>query len=107
MHRGLENSRVQLRDDLIGFYECVVIGKELLDITGDLAADLDVDYRVERPAGSHDLGQVPTGDLGSLVLRRVVVVGFEIPEHAAEYASEQDDDYEPFDSAGFCIFWHS
>src|SRR6266498_3902603 len=56
--------RTAARDDLALFHLGVEVGEELLDLTGDLRADLDRDDGVERPGGGDSGGQRAAGHSG-------------------------------------------
>src|SRR5439155_928046 len=81
---GLECSRVQLSHDLVGFHLGIVIREKLLDVAGDLAADLDIDDGIQLAGGSNNLSEVSTRHEAGLVLGSIVMVAREIPNAAAD-----------------------
>ncbi len=73
MHNRRIRRRIDLRDNLPGLHLGVKIGVELEDVAGNLAAHLDVDHRIKRSRGGHDLGDISAGDGSSLILHGVGV----------------------------------
>ena len=55
VHGRLVDGRIDLRDDLPGFHRRIEIDEQLLDVAGDLAADLHVDDRIQRARRGHGL----------------------------------------------------
>ena len=106
MNGGLEDGRVQLGDDLVGFDQGIVVGEQLGDVAGNLAADLDVEDGIQLAAGGHHLGQIAAGDARSLILRRLGVVVLEV-HHAAHRGAEHYQNQYPLRPAELAISCHN
>ncbi len=88
MHVGLEEGRVQLRDDLVGLDQGIEVGEELDDVAGNLAPDLHIEHRDSTvPLAVTSLDHIAAGDGRSLILRRLGVILLEI-HHPADHSAE-------------------
>src|SRR5207237_7905431 len=72
VRRGRQDLGIDPRDDLALLDHGVEIDEELLDLTRDLATDLDGDDGVEVARGGHGGGEGPALDLGQAVLRGAI-----------------------------------
>ena len=83
--------RIDLRHLLPRFHLRIKIGVELEDVPGNLAAHLDVDHRIKRSRGRHDLGDISAGHGRGLVLHGVGMRVFEVPPSAAGNAEKDQN----------------
>ena len=85
-HARLENRRIDLCHYLSRLHRRIKIDKKLLDVSGNLAADLHVHDRVERAGGGDRLCDRAACDGGGLVFSRAVSTA------APETEKRQQDD---------------
>jgi hypothetical protein len=67
-HAVLEGFRVDAGDELVFLHRRVEVDQDLLDLAGNLRADLDRDHRVERAGGRNHGVSGPDSALASLYL---------------------------------------
>src|SRR5439155_15413256 len=95
---GLEDLGVDAGDDLVLLHDRVEVGEQLLDLAGDLAADLHEDHRVEVAGGRHGRGQGSALDPGGPVLGGgAAALGVEVAPHAEP--DHCGDDHEGTDAS--------
>ena len=83
--------RVDLRHDLPGFDGRVVVGKELLDIAGNLAAHLHVQHGIQRARGRDSLCDVTPRDGDRLVVDLIGAAVVPIPPTASARQEQEQE----------------
>src|SRR6185312_1787843 len=94
----LEDLRVDAGDDLVLLHLGVEVGVELLDLTGDLGADLDRDHRVQG-AGGGDCRRDGAACDGGGAKRGLAAHALRVEVAADEAAGQDEDENGPEDSA--------
>src|SRR5215216_6124207 len=94
MKDRLIRGRVKLSHNLVSFHWRIKIGKELLNIAGDLAAHSNVNHRIQCACGGDHLRDGSTGD-GNCGKLNCVAIRARIPLPDTESHCCQEDDRNP------------